>query len=157
MKENITQKVNEMQTNLVGDEAKKAWEEALGEAEAHSPYFKPETNKEYVLTFSGWKIGMVDFPKRDQQGVKITTDEGDEILEPKLTLTLWIDSINGENIGMLEGEPLAGKKWNSTSKKVRDSLRMACQHGTLMKKKWGMLKTGTGYQTTYSFTDIGER
>ena len=153
----------EMQTNLTGNDAEKAFDMMEKEQEEldmeHSPYFKPEGNKNYTLTFAAYKIGMKQYPEKDKNDNPILDKDGNKVMGvPKSSLTLWVDSINGEDIGKMdEDNEFPGKEWTITSKNLISSLRLQCTSGNITKKKYQIRKTGVKYQTKYAVAEAGDR
>ena len=152
-----------MQTNLVGDKAKKALDEMENIMEKqkieNSPYFSPQEGKTYTLAFSGWTTMDKEFTKRDNSGNEVRDDDGQPVKETKRCLVLWANLIDGEDMSSSgpDKAPHPGKEWTITSKVLFSSMRIACENGNILKKKFQIRRTGKGFQTKYAVSEIGDR
>ena len=153
----------EMQTNLTGNDAEKAFDMMEKEQQEldieHSPYFRPDVDKTYTLTFAAYKIGMKQYQEKDKKGNLLVDKDGTKVMGiPRSSLTLWVDSINGEVIDKMDdANDFPGKEWTITSKMLISSLRLQCTSGNITKKKYQIRKTGKDFQTKYAVAEAGDR
>ena len=125
--------------------AELTFEEAEKIEEREGLYFKPETNREYKLTFSTWKLVMRNIPAyRDPK-----------IMERKVVLELRIDGMDGETKTM-NGEPL-NKEWGIISKKCRNAFEPFCEADTITKRIFTFKQKGENQNRVYQLADVGER
>ena len=108
-------------------------------------YFKPETNIEYKLSFSAWKLirkKVPDFNNREK-------------MVEKTVLKLNVDSLNGST-KKPGGEPL-DMLWEILSMKCRMAWDAYYRNGNITKKIFSYKQKGEGTNRTYAISEVGDK
>lgn len=135
----MAKECDEMENGLMNfDEAEKM-------DELESKFFKAESNIEYVLTFSNWKLEIQTVPDYN--------DKNKQTKKPVLVVT--VDSINGTKT-KVTGEPIA-KEWGILSRKLRETFRPFCESGNITKKTYKFKAKGDGKDRTYTLLEVGDK
>lgn len=132
------------QMRLFGD-----FEEAREADIVNSPYFKPETNTTYTLTFTNVKAEPDPRHPHYKLGEKEVPDFNDKNVKVKKTvLILQVESVNGKQVS---------QEWSIMSKALRETMVLPCTTGSLLRKKYMLKVQGEGNKKTFAFAEAGEK
>lgn len=115
---------------------------SFGEAEEldslETMYFKPETNIQYELTFSAWKLVRKQIPKYKEK----------ETYEEKTILELKVETVNGKE---------TDQEWGIISKKLRTAFSTYCVNGNILKKVFSYKQKGDGGDRSYHVSELRDK
>ena len=126
------------ETEISPDEAEKL-------DQLDNKYFKPETNIDYELSFSEWKLLRKEVPDYNNR----------EKMVEKTVLKLVIDSLNGTKV-KTNGEPI-DITWEILSMKCRMAWDTYYRNGNITKKMFSYKQKGEAKNRTYHISEVGDK
>ena len=114
------------------------WNEAARLDEKNSNFFSPETGKEYLLAFKGWKLVSKLVPDYN--------DKSKMVEQPVLNLD--VESIDGQTVT---------QEWGQLGKGVRDTFKPYCENGMITTQVFKYRKIDKGGKKSHSLVVVGPK